>query len=673
MIPRETIDRIYSTVKIEDVIGDYMSLRRRGANLWGNCPFHDEKTPSFSVSPAKGIYKCFGCGKAGNAVNFVMEYEQCSYADAIRQIAKKYHIEIQEKEMTEEERQQENERESLLKVNEWANHWFQDQLWNTDEGKNIGLTYFLERGLREDIIRKFQLGYSPDRDVLYPVAKKAGYKEEFLDKTGLTGISNKDGRRYDRFHDRVIFPIFSISGKVVGFAGRIMRAKEHTGKYVNSPDSLIFSKQNELYGLFQAKQAIVKQKMMYLVEGQMDVISMFQAGVENVVSSGGTSLTHRQVLLMHRLTENVTILYDGDSAGIKAAVRGIDMMLEQGLNIKVVLLPDGEDPDSFSRKMNAVDFQQYLLDNSQDFIRFKTNLLLQDAGNDPIQRSGVIKNIVQSISVIPDIITRQLYIKECSNMMDIKEDALLNEVKKLRKERYQNNKKTDKAPQKTTATDTADSPDTETPESGRQTETAVLSPDPQAVSTGIGQPQNKLEENIFNLLQVLIKYGDYPLFEGYTVGKYIVEEISANHIQFENPLYDKIFQEYVAHQDDAGFKAEEFFKYHPNSYISSFAVELMSERYELSKIFGRQNISENVRTEVHMPTDADRLSVLVPQLVYELQLTIVKQQQQYVQFAIQHAQENRQEDELHNLLRQNIELKQQEVQLSKLLGNRTLN
>ncbi len=675
MIPKETIDRIYSTLKIEDVIGDYMTLRRRGANLWGNCPFHDEKTPSFSVSPAKGIYKCFGCGKAGNAVNFVMEYEQCSYADALRQVAKKYHIEIQEKELTEEEKLQEDERQSLFAVNDWANHWFQSQLWDTEAGQNIGLSYLMQRGLREDTIRCFQLGYAPDKNALYYAAKKAGYKEEFLIKTGLCGNSqynndenneeNKPARPFDRFRDRAIFPIFTISGKVVAFAGRKLNESKQGGKYVNSPESSIYSKSNELYGLFQAKQEISKKEMCYLVEGQMDVISMFQAGVKNVVSSGGTSLTHRQVVLLHRLTGNVTILYDGDSAGIHAALRGIDMLLEEGLSVKVVLLPDGEDPDSFSRKMNAADFQQFLIDNSQDFVLFKTNLVMRDAGNDPIKRVSLIREIVQSISVIPDLIAREVYIKECSAMLGINEDTLLKEVKKLREDRYLKGKK-----------QAAGSPaPTNNITPAAEGEPSALMQDPlpepkETVSLRL-KPKDRLEENILNLLQVLVKYGDYPLFEGSTVGQYILDELNANHIQFEDPLYEKIINEYVAHQADEGFKAEAFFNNHPNSYVSSLARELMSDKYELSRMYGKKRISENVETVVKMPSDADRLNELVPQLIYELQLTIIKGKITNTQLAIQHAQENEREEEITNYIMELEKLKNVEKLLGRLLGNRT--
>ena len=658
MIPKETIDQIYTTARIEEVIGDYMTLRRRGANLWGNCPFHDEKTPSFSVSPVKGIYKCFGCGKAGNAVNFVMEYEKCSYVEALKQIAKKYHIEVKEKELTEEEKRQEDERESMFKTNEWANKWFQQQLWETEEGQNIGLSYFISRGLREDIIRKFQLGYSPERNALYRAAQQAGWANEYLEKTGLCGISLHDGRRYDRFRDRVIFPIFTISGKVVAFAGRILKDKKGTGKYINSPDSAIYNKYNELYGLFQAKQEIDKQNMCYLVEGQMDVISMHIAGIQNVVSSGGTSLTHHQILLLHRLTENVTLLYDGDAAGIHAALRGIDMLLEEGMNLKVVLLPDGEDPDSLSRKMNAVDFQQFLQDNSQDFIRFKTALLLKDAQNDPIKRSSVIKDIVQSISVIPDRITRQVYIKDCSNMLGIREDELNRETLRLRQEKYDK-----KGAGKRDAREVQDEPEPQE----EQTSTPAAPPStPQPVLPTLS---DRLDQNICNLLQVIVRYGEYPLFDT-TVGNYVLEELQNDQIHFENPLYEEVLGEFRAHKDDEGFQAETFFKYHPDSRISSFAIGLISEPYELSRIYSHKNISENIKAETKMPTDADRLTDLVPQLMLELKLTIIKEQQLYIREALKHAQENNQADEIMELMRQEMQYKDVERQLCKLLGSR---
>ncbi len=624
-----------------------MTLRRRGANLWGNCPFHDEKTPSFSVSPSKGIYKCFGCGKAGNVVNFIMESEQCSYTDALRTLAKKYHIEIQEREMTDEEKEQENERESLFKVNEWANKWFQDQLWNTQEGQTIGYRYFVERGLRDDLIRKFQLGYSPVRNALYPAAIKAGYQEEFLIKTGLCGISQyeeteeekKRDPHYDRFRDRVIFPIFTISGKVVAFAGRILKKKEHTGKYVNSPDSAIYSKQNELYGLFQAKQAISKLGMCYLVEGQMDVISMHAAGVENVVSSGGTALTTHQIRLMHRLTENVTILYDGDPAGIHAALRGIDMMLEEGLNLKVILLPDGEDPDSFSRKMNAVDFQKFLQNNAQDFIGFKTDMLLQNTKNDPIKRSAVIKDIVTSIALIPDMITRQVYVKDCAMTMGIGEATLLREINKIRRERYNKRDIQPKVGDSREEFQSKANTEENTPPYTQEEHFSTTPPTQDSMPPAPPTELSRLDINIQNLLQVLVKYGDYALYDT-TVGSYILSELDNDHIVFENPLYEKMITEYKEHSTEEGFKAESFFKFHQNSYIASLAIKLISNNYDLSKIWGRKNISENVSTDLHMPTDAERLPTLVPMLILELKQEINKKEREENLIMLQHAQEN---------------------------------
>ena len=397
MIPRDVIEHIFSAAKIEEVVSDYVTLRKRGANLIGLCPFHNEKTGSFTVSPSKGIYKCFGCGVSGNAVGFVMAMEQCSFADAIKQLGKKYHIEVPERQMTAEEQQRQDDRESMFVVNDFANKWFQEQLWETKEGQAIGLSYFRERGLRDDIIRKYQLGYSPEKgSPLATALKKKGFSERFIlndvdTKIGVGVVGkSEDGRIYDRFRDRVMFPIFTVSGKPVAFAGRILKKKDNVGKYVNSPDSLIYSKTNELYGLFQAKQAISRADRCYLVEGQMDVISMFQSGIENVVASGGTALTKPQIRLIQRFTSNITVLYDGDAAGIHAALRGIDMFLEEGFNVKVVLLPDGEDPDSFAQSHDSTEFIQYIEEHQTDFIRFKMALLSKEAGDDPYKRASRI-------------------------------------------------------------------------------------------------------------------------------------------------------------------------------------------------------------------------------------------------------------------------------------------
>ena len=395
MIPKETINRIYEAAKIEEVVGRYVNLKKKGANLTGLCPFHNEKTGSFTVSPSKGIYKCFGCSKAGGPVQFLMEIEQCSYVEAIKTLAQMYHITIEERELTPEEQQKQDDRESMFVVNDFANKWFQEQLTQTPEGTSIALSYLRQRGLRDDIIKHFQIGYSPEKVKLYEVAKKTGYAEKYLINDSVnppyvgTGVCSKsqDGRLYDRFHGRVIFPFISVSGKIVGFAGRLLVQNDKAGKYVNSPTSLIYEKHNELFGLYQAKQEISRKDACYLVEGQMDVIQLVQSGIKNVVASGGTALTYPQIRLIHRFTENITLLYDGDKAGIKAALRGIDMMLEEGLNVRIILLPEGEDPDSFARKHNAADLQTFLEKNQQDFIRFKTKLLSEEAENDPTKRS----------------------------------------------------------------------------------------------------------------------------------------------------------------------------------------------------------------------------------------------------------------------------------------------
>ncbi len=430
MIDRETVDRILDTADIVEVVSDFVSLRRRGANFIGLCPFHDEKTPSFSVSPAKQFCHCFGCGKGGSPVGFIMEHEQMSYPEALRYLAKKYHIEIHEKELTSEEKAAQTERESMLVLNEFASQYFEDQLLNTQEGRDIGLSYFYERGFNDDTIKKFHLGYSPENSkAFYTAAVAKGYNKKFLFDTGLC-IDDRRGGGFDRFHGRVMFPIMNIAGKVIAFGGRTLKKTKEVAKYFNSPESTVYVKNRELYGLFQAKRAIVKEEKCFLVEGYTDVISMHQAGIENVVASSGTSLTEGQIRAIHRFTDNVTVLYDGDSAGIHASLRGIDMLLAEGLSIKVLLLPDGEDPDSYARTHSASEFKQYINDNETDFISFKTKILLEGTERDPIKRAAVIGDVVKSISVIPDAIARSVYARECSIQLGISEDVLLREIQK---------------------------------------------------------------------------------------------------------------------------------------------------------------------------------------------------------------------------------------------------
>lgn len=662
-IPKHIIERIYDTAKIEEVVSDYVTLRRKGANLWGCCPFHDEKTPSFSVSPSKGIFKCFGCGKAGNSVGFIMEYEQCSYVEAIRMLSAKYHIEFEERELTEEERAQQTERDSLFAVNEWSKKWFRNQLWETEEGKTIGLSYFRERGIREETIKTFQLGYSPAKNALYAAAKKAGYQDEYLLKTGLCGKSEQSKNYYDRFKDRVIFPIINLSGRAVAFAGRILVKKENTGKYVNSPESEIYSKQAELYGLFQAKKSIVRLDSCYLVEGQMDVISMFQAGVENVVSSGGTSLTAKQVRLLHRFTNNVVVLYDGDGAGIHAALRGIDMLIEEGINVKVILLPEGEDPDSMARTMSATDFKQYLNDNIQDFIRFKTGLLLKNAANDISKISQAHRDIIKSIALVPDVITRNLYIKEGVKLLGISEELIRKEVGNIRRDTYFNQKDNQTKTGQEHGDNGIDNIDKKIDKEivdNNRTDNAISKP--------ISRYQHIFKQNMLNLIKILIKYGKYPFFDS-TVGDYIIEFLEADQIPIDEPIFYIIFNDYKNHSKEQDFIPENFFKFHPNKYVCALAIDLISEKYSLSKIFSKQNISENVTTDKGMPTDADRLTSLVKQLVYELELTTLKKEMEELQYKIKEVLE-RKEDAMPYLKKQ-MEMKQIEQQLCKELGNRT--
>ncbi len=652
MIPRETIDRIFSAARIEDVVGDYVSLKKRGANLIGLCPFHDEKTGSFTVSPSKGIFKCFGCGKAGHSVGFIMEIEQCTYIEAIRQLAKKYHIEIEERELTAEEKQKQDDRESMFVVNEFANKWFHQQLWETPEGHAVAMSYLRQRGLREDTIRKFQIGYSPEKATLWNAAKTQGFQEKYLINdsenppyigTGLCGKS-ENGRLYDRFRGRVMFPFLSISGKVVGFSGRLMVKNDKVGKYVNSPTSLIYEKHNELFGLFQAKQSISKKSMCYLVEGQMDVIQLVQSGIDNVVASGGTALTINQIRLIHRFTENITLLYDGDKAGIKAAIRGIDMMLEEGLNVRVILLPEGEDPDSFAKKHNASDLQAFLENNTQDFIRFKTKLLSEDAQNDPTKRSEMILQIVNSIAVIPDIIKRQVYIKDTASLLTIPEDVLLRKINEIRKEQTKKSNTVQSASAPTTTTTT---------------------------------PQNltKKELNIFNLLQIIVRHGEKIIYadEQYTIcaGEYIIQEIRNDHIDIVNPLHQLLINEFSRNYRLEGFVAATFFQQHPNVALSQMAVDMIADKYQLSRIYSKRSISENVMQEVQQD-EAEILPELVQRLLLELKYTVVEERIDNMQALLKDAEARNDEQLIKTILQQYPQLKEIHKQLSLALGNRVI-
>ena len=660
MIPRDVIEHIFSAAKIEEVVSDYVTLRKRGANLIGLCPFHNEKTGSFTVSPSKGIYKCFGCGVSGNAVGFVMAMEQCSFADAIKQLGKKYHIEVPERQMTAEEQQRQDDRESMFVVNDFANKWFQEQLWETKEGQAIGLSYFRERGLRDDIIRKYQLGYSPEKgSPLATALKKKGFSERFIlndvdTKIGVGVVGkSEDGRIYDRFRDRVMFPIFTVSGKPVAFAGRILKKKDNVGKYVNSPDSLIYSKTNELYGLFQAKQAISRADRCYLVEGQMDVISMFQSGIENVVASGGTALTKPQIRLIQRFTSNITVLYDGDAAGIHAALRGIDMFLEEGFNVKVVLLPDGEDPDSFAQSHDSTEFIQYIEEHQTDFIRFKMALLSKEAGDDPYKRAALIKDITSSIAIIPDIITRQVYIKDCSDRLHMSEKVLTTEVVNLRRKKIEEHNKAKEREAEQAATTVEP-----TAESTETTATPVDLTSP-VNPTPIKAPKSALDQNFYNLMQLVVRYGERPIQVGdtiYSIGEIIIYTIEEDEIKAPDPVYQAIIDEFKRHCKDEGFKAEDFFKFHPDQAISALAIDMIAEKYQYAS-FNHEG----------------RLGELVTQFLYEIKLTVINQQIEELEQNLKEAQASGNWDRQMQLLAYQPQLLQARNDLCKLLGNRVIN
>ena len=669
MIPRETIDRIFSAARIEDVVGDYVSLKKRGANLIGLCPFHDEKTGSFTVSPSKGIFKCFGCGKAGHSVGFIMEIEQCSYIEAIRQLAKKYHIEIEERELTAEEKQKQDDRESMFIVNEFANKWFHEQLWNTPEGTAVAMSYLRQRGLREDIIRKFQIGYSPEKATLWDVAKKKGFQEKYLLNdadnapyigTGVCGKS-ENGRLYDRFRGRVMFPFLSISGKVVGFSGRLMVKNDKVGKYVNSPTSLIYEKHNELFGLYQAKQAISKNNNCYLVEGQMDVIQLVQSGIENVVASGGTSLTINQIRLIHRFTENIILLYDGDKAGIKAAIRGIDMMLEEGINVRVILLPEGEDPDSFAKNRNASDLKEFLEHNQHDFIRFKTQLLMEDAQNDPSKRSEMILQIVRSIAVIPDIIKRQVYIKDTATLLSMPEDVLTRKVAEIRKQTAEERKKRKEAEQRQKTEQ-----EKETTSNNQHTATS---------SEQVEQTLTHKERNILNLIQVLVRYGEKVLYQTeeqmITVGEYIITEIHNDSIDIPNPLHRLVIDEYIANYQSPKFVASVFFQHHTNNAISQLAVDMIADKYQLSRMYSKRSISENVTQEIQQDETAI-LPELVQRLLLELKLTVVEERLDTMEKLLSQAVSDKNDQLITAILEQQPQLMEIRQQLCRALGNRVI-
>ena len=665
MIDQATIDRILDAAQIVEVVSDFVTLRKRGVNYVGLCPFHNEKTPSFSVSPSKGLCKCFSCGKGGNAVHFIMEHEQMSYPEALRYLAKKYNIEIKERELTDEEKEVQSNRESMFIVNNFARDYFQNILKNHVDGRSIGLAYFRQRGFRDDIIDKFQLGFSTEgRDALAQEALRKGFKQEFLVKTGLC-YETDDHKLRDRFWGRVMFPVHTLSGKVVAFGGRVLSTEnKKLAKYVNSPESEIYHKSNELYGIYFAKQAIVKQDRCFLVEGYTDVISMHQSGVENVVASSGTSLTPGQIRLIHRFTNNITVLYDGDMAGIKASIRGIDMLLEEGMNIKVCLLPDGDDPDSFARKHNATEFQNFIQEHETDFIRFKAQLLMEDAGKDPMKRAELINDIVRSIAVIPEAIVRDVYIKECGQLLRIEDKLLVSEVAKRRELQAEKGNKpiaSNNAP---------------TPQPGEMP--PPFPPEEMEADTYQSFiPQEGKEGQEFYkyerlIIQMIVRYGEKVMCnltdeEGnevpVTVVEYVINDLKEDELAFHNPLHRRILSEASEHIHDQEFASERFFVAHPDPKISTIATELASDRYQLSKYHSKTQ---------KLVTDEERLYEMVPMLMINFKNAIVAEELKHIMYALQDpsiANDNAQCDAV---MQRYKEMKEIQNLMAKRLGDRVV-
>lgn len=677
MIDRSTINRITEAANIVDVVSEFVTLRKAGVNYKGLCPFHNEKTPSFVVSPAKGLCKCFSCGKGGNSVHFIMEHEQLTYPEALRWLAKKYHIEIKERELSPEEIQAQNERESLFILNEWARTYFQGILFNHPDGKAIGMAYLRSRGFRDDIIQKFQLGFSlPQRDAMSKEALSKGFRTDYLLKTGLC-YQRDNGGITDRYHGRIIFPVHTLSGKVVAFGGRVLQTGDKVAKYVNSPESEIYHKSNELYGIYFAKQAIVRNDRCYLVEGYTDVLSMHQSGIENVVASSGTSLTAGQIRLIHRFTENITVLYDGDLAGIKASIRGIDMLLEEGMNIKVLLLPDGDDPDSFARKHTAEEYRNYIDQHQIDFIRFKTNMLLKDSADDPIQRAQLVASLVKSISVIPDAIIRSMYIKECSQLMQVAENLLIEEVSKLKKEEKQERIKKEERTQLSNGNNGINAETSHT-ESVKNVTKAPAPPSPLLAAQTLVSSSTHLKIDKRRaakealIVDVIVRYGEVVIGsitddEGndlpISVIEYIYEELKADDLILQVPLYNELLNEAFMHRNEESFKADHFFINHPNPAVSQLAIELINEPYQLSKYHSKgQKIT----------TDAERLNELVPHVLIDFKHAIVVEELEVLLKQLKNPAPTMDHSATMQLMKHYMELKEIESQLAQQLGDRVI-
>ncbi len=646
MIDQATVERIIDASQIVEVVSDFVNLKRRGVNYLGNCPFHNEKTPSFTVSPAKGIFKCFGCGKGGNSVNFIMEHESLSYPEALKFLARKYHIDVVEKEETDEERQQKDDRESMMIVSGFAQKYFSDFLWNEEEGRAIGLSYLQERGIREDTIRKFELGFCPDgKSTFTDAARKEGYQLEYLDKTGLT--IQRDEWIRDRFSARVMFPIHNLAGRVIGFGGRILKDDPKAAKYLNSPESDIYHKSKVLYGLFQAKREITRIDKCFLVEGYTDVISLHQAGIENVVASSGTALTSDQIRLIRRFTPNITILYDGDEAGIKASLRGIDLILQEGMNVKVLLFPNGEDPDSFARKHSSSEVLKFIAENETDFIRFKTRLLMEGSENDPMARARLIQEIVQSVAVIPESITRAVYIKEVSRLMSVEEDVLYTEIRKILR------KQSDKS-------------------GSYQPPLPSVKAKPQSIT--YKEKPGELSPEELELMRYLLKYCMSPLFEQesddptqpetITVGEFILSQLHEDEILPDKPVFKTIADEITEQLHNPDFNPERYFTHHSDNDVSQMASNLLSEKWIESKRWAKAG--------AHTEKEQDLLGLLIPRVVNEYKLRKIKEMHLELEKEIASLSSDDDNKRLFDALSKIQNLKKIERYLSDNLGGRAI-
>ncbi len=653
MIDRQTVERIKEAANIVDVVSEFVTLKRSGANYKGLCPFHNEKTPSFYVSPARGTCHCFGCGKGGNAVSFIMEHEQMTYPEALRWLANKYHIEIHERELTSKEKEEQSQRESMFIVNEWAAKYFEDLLHNHADGVAIGMQYFRSRGFRDDIIRKFQLGFDiTDRHTLARTALQKGYNEEYLLKTGIC-YRNDRGELIDRYAGRVVFPWIGVSGKVVGFTARVLdsRTKGVNQKYVNSPDSDIFHKDHELYGIWQAKRAIAKEDRVIMVEGQADVIAMHQCGIENVVANSGTALSLHQIHTLHRFTSNITLIYDGDAAGIHAALRGTDMLLSEGMNLKVLLLPDGQDPDEFSRSRSAEDVRKYIEEHSADFIQFKTDLMLRGEA-DPKKRADAINSIVESVSMVPNQILRDTYIHDCSQRIGISEATLINQMNNFIRSRKAN---------------TATQPNGNNAAAPSQT----AAPQPSSPVT----PQTQATQVESMIIQLIIKHGEHIILNNVeddqgqihslTIAQYIHYSLSTDRLSFHSEVYNRILQEADEKSTEPGFKAESYFLHHDDIAIAQLAADMTSDKYHL--IEKEEAPKNKEELQQRMENETDNLRNQAMHLMLDFRKDYVEAQLKLVQAEI--AQNAKDIDKLKSLMERYQQLQSMRNALAKQLGS----